>query len=103
MLKKEYYDPSKPISIQARTRLRNKMSALQSRIQKREKDQLMEGELQTLKSKLSSLVDVIGDFVDEKQHAQLIESLNHKDTSSSTKFNPELNCALQKFLEVDLV
>ena len=47
-------------------KLRNKMSALQSRIQKREKDELMEGELKSLKSKLFSLVDVIGDFVDEK-------------------------------------
>lgn len=63
----------------ARTMLRNKISALQSRIKRREEGASLEGELKKLKAKLGSLVDVIGDFVSEKDHALFIQTLKKDD------------------------
>mmetsp|Transcript_35489 Transcript_35489/g.46695 ORF Transcript_35489/g.46695 Transcript_35489/m.46695 type:complete len:90 (+) Transcript_35489:1059-1328(+) len=65
LLRNDYNQNYKQMKVPERTKLRNKISALQSRIKRREEDNCLQGELQKLKTKLSSLVDVIGDFVDE--------------------------------------
>ena len=99
LLKAEYYDKDKEISTAARTKLRNKISALQSRIKRREEGESLEGELKKLRGKLGSLVDVIGDFVSEKDHAKFIQTLK-KDDKPAKSNNSELDRAISKFLEV---
>lgn len=93
-LRQEYKVRQKNMSLPERIKLRNVISALQSRIQKKEEGNHLHGELTTLKERLWNFVDAIGDYVDEKNHQKIIESIQRQPYPKPlAKSNKQLDAA----------
>lgn len=98
-MKREYEKNKKHLSVQDRAKERNKISALESRINKKLTEDNLKDELSSFKTKLSILTEILEEKLDSLTMHEIITELQLEEPQKRRRNKPKLGHVLNEYFK----